>query len=546
MDILKELETAPVCCFILDEALRVLECNKWSADIFAISNPENIKNTPIIKISPQKQRDGQLSSIFLARMAGKARSEGAAYFEWTATTKQGIDFQTEATLVPYNYEGSNLSLLYLRADRHLRVIFDSIPMACHFRDKNYNIIDANQACVDIFGLKSKQEYKDRFFSLSPELQPCGTPSVELAKIYIDRAFKLGQTQIEWTHIDADGNLFLVDVNLVKVRWHNEDHILCIMRDLRDIAKARKAEIAMKERVQLMLDSSPLVCAIHDQNLNLIEASNEVINLFELSDKQEYFDRFMELSPTYQPDGRLSAEKMFEVVHLAFEMGRLTTPWLHQTLSGSPIPVELTLVRVQHGEQNLMISYLRDLREVNNTMEMVKHLETLAYIDPLTGAFNRRYFMEQAEQKLHYSHESGDSFSLIMADIDFFKKVNDTYGHDVGDEVLKILVQRLKHVLRDVVVARYGGEEFIILLPGVNAEHAEEIAWRLHKNITATEFKIAGSEQISIPITSSFGIASLENSGQNLASILKNADIALYEAKAAGRNTVVAHSEKDKH
>ncbi|MCL2564240.1 MAG: sensor domain-containing diguanylate cyclase [Defluviitaleaceae bacterium] len=425
------------------------------------------------------------------------------------------------------------------ADNRLRAIFDSIPFPCYFRDRTHNILDCNQGCPDFFGLKSKQEYIDNFFDLSPKFQLCGKESIKKSEEMTLEAFKIGRVCFEWLHIHKNGEFIPAEVTLVRVHWQNDTYVLATLRDLRETYKLREAEQIIKERLQLMLDSSPMACVIYDENFTILEVNREALRLFELKNKQEYIDRFFELSPEYQPDGRLSVEKIKELIEASFENGRMNFGWLHQTLGGKLIHCEKTFEPVTLEGRKMIISYTRDLREINNALEMVDYLKKLAYMDPLTGAYNRRYFMEEADKALHATIEAGQELSLIMVDIDFFKVVNDTYGHDIGDEVLKILVKRMQRVLHNILIARYGGEEFVILLPNISNKNAIDIAWRVQKNITSTKFSVSGG--IKIPITASFGVSSLiEIDGiLSLSDILKNADKALYQAKASGRNTVVS-------
>ena len=163
---------------------------------------------------------------------------------------------------------------------------------------------------------------------------------------------------------------------------------------------------------------------------------------------------------------------------------------------------------------------------------------LAFTDALTGAHNRRYLVETAEQELKECIEKDQNFSLIMIDIDHFKSINDRYGHACGDEVLKILTSRVRHILKhDTLFVRYGGEEFVVTLSGVSHEDAEKTAWRLQKAIKASAFRIGALE---INVTASFGVASKTATSTTLSDIIHKADKALYRAKASGRNTVISY------
>lgn len=164
-------------------------------------------------------------------------------------------------------------------------------------------------------------------------------------------------------------------------------------------------------------------------------------------------------------------------------------------------------------------------------------------DELTGLFNRRYFFPQAESALAISHRYRHSFSVLIVDIDYFKKVNDTHGHQVGDKVLKKVAEKLSASVRDCdILARFGGEEFAIVLPNTNVSEGERFAERLCKDIREMELNIT-NDPLSISV--SIGVSGL-NEGSSRSSkvtidrLLYLADKALYKAKSSGRNQVIVY------
>lgn len=158
-------------------------------------------------------------------------------------------------------------------------------------------------------------------------------------------------------------------------------------------------------------------------------------------------------------------------------------------------------------------------------------------DQLTGLSNRRHFDEQLLRLLSAADQKGQPLSLIVADVDHFKRVNDTYGHEAGDAVLQAvaaIVQRTVRTSAGDICARYGGEEVAILLPGVPAIEALEVAERLRRHIAAKPVTYAGQR---ILITASFGVASYPETVSTHPSLFPSADRALYQAKSDGRNRV---------
>lgn len=163
---------------------------------------------------------------------------------------------------------------------------------------------------------------------------------------------------------------------------------------------------------------------------------------------------------------------------------------------------------------------------------------LANTDPLTGILNRRAFMERMEQEINRSGRDNSPLSFILSDIDYFKKVNDTYGHQAGDIVLQKFSNRLKTSIRPYdFIGRYGGEEFVVCLPGADENQSQFAAERIRKQVEEMEVLFADSSK-SIRITASFGVASLQvDSDDHLDDLIRRADDAVYRAKNEGRNRV---------
>jgi len=164
------------------------------------------------------------------------------------------------------------------------------------------------------------------------------------------------------------------------------------------------------------------------------------------------------------------------------------------------------------------------------------LQKEANIDKWTGAYNKTYFNKALEQEVKKSKISGEPLSLIMLDLDFFKRVNDDYGHDAGDYVLKAMADIvLKSAIRgNDVFARYGGEEFCILLPGTNLKQSFAIAERLRIQIQDFKFIYDGQE---LPVTASIGVSDYRQGVNSPQDLFKRADKAVYTAKDNGRNQV---------
>jgi two-component system, cell cycle response regulator len=161
----------------------------------------------------------------------------------------------------------------------------------------------------------------------------------------------------------------------------------------------------------------------------------------------------------------------------------------------------------------------------------------AITDPLTGLYNRRYMESHARTLLEEALQRGRPLSILVADIDFFKSVNDTHGHAGGDTVLKEFAARMRRNTRGIDLAcRLGGEEFVIIMPDTDLARGYQVAERLRRCIAADAFQAAGA---SLTVTASVGVACLEHADDTVETVLGRADQALYCAKRDGRNRVVA-------
>lgn len=176
------------------------------------------------------------------------------------------------------------------------------------------------------------------------------------------------------------------------------------------------------------------------------------------------------------------------------------------------------------------------QDINDNKKHEFELTKKAHFDYLTGLSSRSHFMEQAHKELSRSVRSDMPLSILLLDIDFFKKINDTYGHQIGDIAIIELTKISQNTIREIDVAgRIGGEEFAILLPATDSGEAFAVAERLRKSVANMQLTITIG--LSIDFTISIGVATLNNKKINIDSLLNQADVALYEAKNTGRNKV---------
>jgi two-component system cell cycle response regulator len=167
-----------------------------------------------------------------------------------------------------------------------------------------------------------------------------------------------------------------------------------------------------------------------------------------------------------------------------------------------------------------------------------HSLELAVTDQLTGLHNRRYMTGQLDSLVKRAGLGGDPVSALLIDIDHFKKINDTFGHDVGDEVLREFALRLASNVRAIdLPCRYGGEEFVVIMPDTALADALRIAERIRNHVAGSPFKVAQGQEM-LTVTISIGVSATAGESDSPEALLKRADEGVYQAKASGRNAVV--------
>lgn len=238
----------------------------------------------------------------------------------------------------------------------------------------------------------------------------------------------------------------------------------------------------------------------------------------------------ELSDSHTPGQTIVGHVAVEIARDALEARKreMLAITLAIMLGGLLLASWLSL-RIAHGVLTTLDAAQTALRRQMETAEL------LARTDALTGLANRRAFDEVAQLEIQRAQRYGTPLTLVMADLDHFKAINDCHGHDAGDSVLQDFARILSASVRTVdLVGRWGGEEFAILMPGTDLQEATQAAERMRRQVEQSALSLAEG---SCRYTASFGVAAFRSDMPTLASLLGRADAALYRAKAGGRNRV---------
>ncbi len=291
---------------------------------------------------------------------------------------------------------------------------------------------------------------------------------------------------------------------------------------------------VKERLSIFKNIYDMIRIINPNNNKILSTDNNTINtdthFYELWDRNGICENCI---------SKQAYESNETVVKIEYNKNRIFL------VTASPINI---------GKETYIVELVKDIskggaiidreREYAESIEkFLKNIQETTLIDDLTGVYNRRYIRERLEVDVEKSIREQKSMSVIMADIDYFKEINDTYGHIVGDNVLKDFTRIASKYIRSNGsdwIGRYGGEEFLIVLNDTDEDKAEIIAERIRKNLEETTLEYKGNK---FSITCSFGVYGFRDLDMNTEDIIHRADINLYEAKEKGRNTTVVNKNR---
>ena len=288
------------------------------------------------------------------------------------------------------------------------------------------------------------------------------------------------------------------------------------------------ENLLKHNALLLNAAADGICGI-DKDGCITFINRAALNMIGFQLKEVMGNSPSEVFYRYVPDDQPNHEKTFMQI---VEDGkpRISEEWLSRR-DGSCFPAKVAVTPIfDHGRKNGAVIVFHDITEQRNRQEALLQLATT---DSLTGVSNRRHFLQQLEAELARQRRHGGKASILMTDLDFFKRINDEYGHATGDAVLSNFVYIVRQtVRRSDIIGRLGGEEFAILLPGDGTAGACELAERLRRNF---ESGPTNDGNTVIACTVSIGISDLRTDDMTADVPLHRADEALYAAKAGGRN-----------
>jgi diguanylate cyclase (GGDEF)-like protein/PAS domain S-box-containing protein len=452
--------------------------------------------------------------------------------------KDGSYYWVQTTIVPYvDDRGKPYQYVSIRSDITEQKLAEDALLISQERYKslykyNFNsiflmdksgvIINGNPAFEKLTGYSETDYQKVSFEDLVSH------SCLGEVKKQLDQALHGQIERYPCTFLDRDG--IEVPVMITHTPIILDGELTGIYGQAVDLTEEKKILTALKgseERYRKLVEYSPEPIVVHIDGL-IRYANPAFVKMVKARSAKELIHQSV---LDFAPPG-YSKIVLKRMINLQ-EIGRFADPVEEKVIrfDGKIIDVEVTGISIEHEGKPAILSVIHDITE---RKELEGKLNYLAYHDTLTGVPNRRLFQEELKKALEEADRDGCIFGVLYLDLDKFKYINDTLGHEIGDELLKQFTSRIQGCLRDSeILARMGGDEFTILLPELSEdEDAEAVAERILA-VLQEKWEV-GSQQITT--TSSIGIATYPRAGTTARELLKNADIALYKAKENGRNT----------
>jgi len=426
-----------------------------------------------------------------------------------------------------------------RKDAELRSIFSETKFKALFDSTNdavmligeTNFIEGNSAALKLFGCVTVEEFRRLSpADLSPLEQPCGTNSSILAKQWTTSAIQKGKQRFEWVHKRADTNeTFQADVLLSAVELNGK---LLLQATVRDISEQKNIEANLRIAATAFESQEGMVVTDAD---NVIIRVNKAFTKITGYSEEEALGNNPVMLSSGQHD-RLFYEGMWKKINSTdYWEGEV---W-NKRKNDEVYPQKLSITAVKNTE-GIVTNYVGMLTDITLRKQAEQEIQDLAYYDPLTQLPNRRLMLDRIWHAMAASARSGNEGALLFLDLDNFKSLNDTLGHDMGDILLQQVAERLSRCIREGdTISRFGGDEFVVLLEGLSrqsaeaATQAEDIANKILFSINMP-YQLASHHYIS---STSVGITLFKNHQSEVEELLKQADIAMYQAKNDGRNVL---------
>lgn len=536
------IETEPECVKLLAHDGSLLQMNRAGLEMVGADSLEQLRGQsiqPMVVPGYRREFDALTRHVF----AG-----GSGRLEFEIVNLKGVHLWLETNAVPLrDTDGGITALLSVTrniserketelalqaSEQRFRSVMDgnSVGMAIVSLDGRF--LRVNHALCEIVGYE-----RHRFEQLSIA-DITYSEDMREQRLHQQRLIdgSVKSYQIEKRYIHRTGHTVWVQLTASMVR-DDKDNPLYLVIQVEDITSRKEVELALRrseEKFRSMFELSPVGMALSDLATgHYLEANPSLLNSTGYNTDEFRALRYGDLTPG---EYHLEEQEQIALLHSRGCYGPYEYEYMRK--DGTRYPILLSGVRISDGsERELILSVVQDISE-RKAAEAEIH--RLAFYDPLTQLANRRLLLDRARQAFHASDRSNNHGAVLFVDLDNFKLLNDTLGHDIGDQLLIEVGKRLSSCVRaGDTVARLGGDEFVVLLENLSAQlptaaaQCKRVAEKL-RSIVNRPFVFGDYVHQTTP---SIGVSLFHGNDQTLDELLKHADVALYCAKNSGRNRV---------
>ena len=408
---------------------------------------------------------------------------------------------------------------------------DHISAYIYIKDRQHRYVYANRHTLELFG-RTKETIRG---AEDAEFFPPAT---------VQRLCEVDTRVMERAEHTAEEIVVPMDNGESRIYWEVKSPIYDDIEDGRiiglcgistDITQQKQKEAELQESVErfrAVFDAAAIGMALVALDGRFMQVNDALCQI--VGYDSEALTRLTYQDITHPDD--LKADQMLvqELIDGKRDHYHLEKRYIHR--DGHSIWILLSGAKVTDAAGRLLY-FIAQIQDISRQKALIEALEIQARHDSLTGLYNRRHFLSLCEAELSRAARYRVPLSMLMLDIDHFKKVNDAHGHKAGDLVLVQLADIMRGTLRNVdVIGRYGGEEFAVMLPETDRMMALEVAERLRQEVAAAKFALDGGAPIEVTI--SIGISSCDDAQIHIDKLINAADQALYVAKNSGRNRVM--------
>jgi diguanylate cyclase (GGDEF)-like protein/PAS domain S-box-containing protein len=512
-------EQAGDAIFVLSEAGKIISANEAACTYLGYSKDE------LLGLLPQQICSPEYAGTFPERLR-RVKAEGQCTFEMIHRHRDGSEIPVEihSRLVHQGNASVILSICRdITARKRIEIEYRSIIQAAGdgywaVRTADARIIDVNEKFCRMVGYS-----RDELLSMTiSDLEV--SESREDTATHIRKIIETGHDIFETRHRHRDGHILEFEIS---TSYADTDGgvIFVFTRDI----SARKQQEAELKLSALIFNASTASIMATDAH-NRIVSVNPAFTLTSGYEMHEVIGR----DPRILQSGRQGKEFYRRMWQMLNEEGHWEGEWWNRRKSGEEYAEQVAMNVVRNSDGSVY-RYVKIASDITKK----KHLDDLiwrqAHYDAVTNLPNRRLFFAQLESELRKCRETGQLLALYFVDLDGFKEVNDTFGHDIGDQLLVEAAQRIARSIRGSdTVARLGGDEFIVMLSGLRERTRVEPLGRKILEILAHPYRFGAVEA---RISASIGIALYPTDGKDIDELLKKADQAMYSAKNGGKNTL---------